>query len=34
MGYASAMSTVLFLGLVLVTLVQMRVLRSGESDLS
>jgi len=33
MGYASAMSTVLFLGLVLVTLVQMRVLRSGESDL-
>ena len=28
MGYASAMSTVLFLGLVLVTLVQMRVLRS------
>jgi len=33
MGYASAMSTVLFFGLVLVTLVQMRVLRSGESDL-
>ena len=33
MGYASAMSTVLFLGLVVVTLVQMRVLRSGESDL-
>ena len=33
MGYASAMSTVLFLGLVFVTLVQMRVLRSGESDL-
>jgi multiple sugar transport system permease protein len=33
MGYASAMSTVLFLGLVLVTLLQMRVLRSGESDL-
>jgi multiple sugar transport system permease protein len=33
MGYASAMSTVLFVGLVLVTLVQMRVLRSGESDL-
>ena len=33
MGYASAISTVLFLGLVLVTLVQMRVLRSGESDL-
>jgi multiple sugar transport system permease protein len=33
MGYASAMSTVLLLGLVLVTLVQMRVLRSGESDL-
>jgi multiple sugar transport system permease protein len=33
MGYASAMSTVLFIGLVLVTLVQMRVLRSGESDL-
>jgi multiple sugar transport system permease protein len=33
MGYASAMSTVLFLGLVIVTLVQMRVLRSGESDL-
>jgi multiple sugar transport system permease protein len=33
MGYASAMSTVLFLGLVLVTLAQMRVLRSGESDL-
>ena len=33
MGYASAMSTVLFLGLVLVTIVQMRVLRSGESDM-
>jgi multiple sugar transport system permease protein len=33
MGYASAMSTVLLLGLVLVTLVQMRVMRSGESDL-
>jgi multiple sugar transport system permease protein len=33
MGYASAMSTVLFLGLVVVTLVQMRVLRSGDSDL-
>jgi multiple sugar transport system permease protein len=33
MGYASAMSTVLFLGLVVVTLIQMRVLRSGESDL-
>lgn len=33
MGYASAISTVLLLGLVLVTLVQMRVLRSGESDL-
>jgi len=33
MGYACAMSTVLFLGLVLVTMVQMRVLRSGESDL-
>lgn len=33
MGYASAMSTALFLGLVLVTIVQMRVLRSGESDM-
>jgi multiple sugar transport system permease protein len=33
MGYASAMSTVLFLFLIIVTLVQMRVLRSGESDL-
>ena len=33
MGYVSAMSTVLFLGLVLVTIVQMRVLRSGESDM-
>jgi multiple sugar transport system permease protein len=33
MGYASAMSTVLFLGLIVVTLIQMRVLRSGESDL-
>jgi multiple sugar transport system permease protein len=33
MGYASAMSTVLLLGLVLITLVQMRVMRSGESDL-
>ena len=33
MGYASAMSTVLFFGLILVTVIQMRVLRSGESDL-
>lgn len=33
MGYASAMSCVLFLGLVLVTLLQMRVMRSGETDL-
>lgn len=34
MGYASAMSCVLFVGLVLVTAVQMRVLRAGETDLS
>jgi multiple sugar transport system permease protein len=33
MGYASAMSTVLFFFLIVVTLVQMRVLRSAESDL-
>ena len=33
MGYASAMSTVLFVFLIIVTLVQMRVLRSAESDL-
>jgi len=33
MGYASAMSCVLFVGLVLVTFAQMRVLRSDESDL-
>lgn len=33
MGYASTMSCVLFGGLVLVTLLQMRLLRSGESDL-
>ncbi|MBV9491188.1 MAG: sugar ABC transporter permease [Verrucomicrobia bacterium] len=33
MGYASAMSTVLFIGLILVTLIQMRVLRSGHSDM-
>jgi ABC-type sugar transport system permease subunit len=33
MGYASAMSVVLFLFLIVISLVQMRVLRSGESDL-
>lgn len=33
MGYASAMSCVLFVGLVIVTLAQMRMLRGGESDL-
>jgi multiple sugar transport system permease protein len=34
MGYASAMSCALFLGLILVTLVQMRAFRSSQSDLS
>jgi multiple sugar transport system permease protein len=33
MGYASAMSTVLFFFLILITVIQMRVLRSGQSDL-
>lgn len=33
MGYASAMSMVLFLGLIAVTLVQLRVLRADQSDL-
>lgn len=33
MGYASAMSCVLFLGLIAVTLTQMRMLRAGEADL-
>jgi multiple sugar transport system permease protein len=33
MGYASAMSCVLFVFLIFVSLVQMRVLRAGESDL-
>ena len=33
MGYASAMSCVLFLGLTVVTVVQMRILRSGQSEL-
>jgi multiple sugar transport system permease protein len=33
MGYASAMSVVLFLFLIVISLIQMRVLRSGESDL-
>jgi multiple sugar transport system permease protein len=33
MGYASAMSVVLFLFLIIVSLIQMRVLRAGESDL-
>lgn len=33
MGYASAMSMVLFLGLITVTLVQMRLLRAGHSDM-
>jgi len=33
MGYASAMSCVLFAGLVIVTVTQMRLLRAGESDL-
>lgn len=34
MGYASAMSCVLFAGLVAITLVQMRLLRADESDLA
>jgi multiple sugar transport system permease protein len=34
MGYASAASVVLFAALILVTLVQMRLLRAGSSDLS
>ena len=33
MGYASAMSVVLFLFLIVISLIQMRVLRAGESDL-
>ena len=33
MGYASAMSCVLFILLILISLIQMRVLRAGESDL-
>lgn len=33
MGYASAISMVLFAGLILVTLVQLRLLRAGHSDL-
>jgi multiple sugar transport system permease protein len=33
MGYASAMSVVLFLGLVAITLVQLRTMRAGESEL-
>jgi len=33
MGYASAMSCVLFVSLAAVTLVQMRILRSNQSDL-
>ena len=33
MGYASAMSTALFFFLIIVTIIQMRVLRSGQSDL-
>ena len=33
MGYASAMSTALFFFLIIVTVIQMRVLRSGQSDL-
>jgi multiple sugar transport system permease protein len=33
MGYASAMSCALFLGLTFVTIVQMRILRSGQSEL-
>jgi multiple sugar transport system permease protein len=33
MGYASAMSVVLFLFLIVISLIQMRLLRSGESDL-
>lgn len=33
MGYASAMSCVLFLGLICVTLLQLRLLRAGQSDL-
>jgi multiple sugar transport system permease protein len=34
MGYASAMSMVLFLILVLFTLIQMRLFRAGHSDLA
>ena len=33
MGYASAMSTALFFFLIIITIIQMRVLRSGQSDL-
>jgi len=34
MGYASAMSCVLFVGLIVVTVAQMRILRGGDSDLA
>jgi multiple sugar transport system permease protein len=34
MGYASALSTVLFIVLIIITLLQMRFLRAGSSDMS